>query len=328
MNELISVIVPVFNVEKYIDRCIGSILAQTYKKLEIIIVDDGSNDSSGTIIDKYANEDNRIKVIHKSNGGLSDARNAGLSIATGSFLTFIDSDDYIEPNYIKNLLYALRNTGADISMCDLKLFYEHDNEAYDMEPSLELSEVVLDQEEAIKRALKMQLRQSAWAKLYRADLFSSIRFPKGKIYEDLAVFYRLLLESQRVVIINSKDYNYQIRAGSIMQSGFSEKQLVEIEIIDEEMDIVEKHYPKLKKLISGRRIYSYLLVIKRMSKCSERSKYKDQIKNIRRRTIEISRSLIMEKSIPLALKIKIISIRCGTPIFIFIQSIADKKTLK
>ncbi|MCR4888556.1 MAG: glycosyltransferase [Ruminococcus sp.] len=325
MSELISVIVPVYNMEKYLNKCVNSILEQTYKNLEIILVDDGSKDSSGDMLDDLGKKDARIKVIHKPNGGLSDARNAGLDIMTGRYLTFVDSDDHIEKDYVERLYTALKKNDADISAGGIRLVFEDDEAEDTAELSGENSEATFTRYEAVRRALKMSINQGAWGKLYKSELFSSIRYPKGKIYEDIAIWYRLLISSDKVTVFDHKIYNYLIRSGSIMRSEFNGKQLDEIEAVDEEMDYTESVYPELRNLTSARRIYSYLSVLKKMSKCKDRDKYKDRVKALRKRCIELSRGLLADSEVPLTMKIKIMAIRCGTPVFLMVQSVADMR---
>ena len=325
MSELISVIVPVYNMEKYLNKCVNSILEQTYKNLEIILVDDGSKDSSGAMLDDLEKKDARIKVIHKPNGGQSDARNVGIDIMTGRYLTFVDSDDHIEKDYVERLYNALKKNDADMSVGSIRLVFEDDEAEVKEELSGENGEVTLTRYEAVKRALKMGVNQGPWGKLYKSELFSSLRFSKGKIYEDLAVLYRLLISCDKVTFFNHRIYNYLIRSGSTIHKEFNEKQLDEIEAVDEEMDYTESVYPELRNLTSARRIYSYLSVLKKMSKCKDRDKYKDRVKALRKRCIELSRGLLADSEVPLTMKIKIMAIRCGTPVFLMVQSVADMR---
>ena len=211
---LVSIIIPVYNVEKYLLACVNSVINQTYKCLEIILVDDGSTDSSGRICDECAKADSRIKVIHKVNGGLSDARNAGIDAATGDYLAFVDSDDIIHTRFIE-MLYALANyLNADISSVEFKNFY--DEETLDLEEILVGKTMILQSEEAIDKILYQNiLDNSACNKLYDRRLFDGLRFPIGKLYEDLAIFYKVYERAKKVVHRREAYYFYRLRRDSI-----------------------------------------------------------------------------------------------------------------
>lgn len=210
---LISVIVPVYKVEKYLKPCVDSILNQTYKNLEIILVDDGSPDNCPKICDEFIEKDNRIKVIHKENGGLSDARNAGIDIATGEYLAFVDSDDYIDSCMYERLLEKLIENNADVAMCYAKNIYDDDCDFYDVEQK-EID--IYDSNDIFKALFKKELNNFAWNKLYKKSLFSEIRYPKGKIYEDLFTTYRIFGLCERAVLDRTQMYYYRVRSESIM----------------------------------------------------------------------------------------------------------------
>lgn len=216
MNERISVIVPVYNVEKYLPRCMDSILAQTYQNLEIILVDDGSSDECPKICDEYERRDERIRVIHKENGGLSDARNTGIDAANGEYLTFVDSDDYIHPEMYESLWGALKAEHAEVAMCNLKKVYQMDAEV----SSVEEKEVkVYTGIQAIENILDKNLHVVsvvACGKLYKRKLFEDIRFPKGKLHEDEFTTYQIYYKSNQIVACSGAYYYYFQRENSIM----------------------------------------------------------------------------------------------------------------
>ena len=205
MNDKVSVIVPVYNVEKYIGRCIESIIKQSYKNLEIILIDDGSKDNSGKICDEYAQKDNRIKVIHKKNGGLSDARNTGLNIVNGEYICFIDSDDYIHKDLLKDNLEKLIQQKADMicfnrfvvngeKIIEKPQLYNENMTTYDV----------------ISGIWKKKLSNVVWDKLYKKSLWENVRFVKGQIFEDLyAMPY--ILENVNKIICNNQAYYYYER---------------------------------------------------------------------------------------------------------------------
>ncbi len=216
MKEKISIIVPIYNVEKYLNQCIDSIINQTYKNLEIILVDDGSPDNCPKICDDYQKKDNRIKVIHKQNGGLSDARNAGLEIATGDYIGFVDSDDYIAPDMYEKLLLLAESKDCEIAVCG---FIKVTSKAM-QNKNIALGIKVLTKEQALYELMcEETFEDYAWNKLYKKELFkeTNIRYPKGMAFEDTFTTYKLFLASNRVVVTESPLYYYRInRIGSII----------------------------------------------------------------------------------------------------------------
>ena len=207
---LITIIVPVYNIENYLHQCIDSLLAQTYSNLEIILVDDGSKDNSGKICDDYAFVDSRIRVIHKSNGGLSDARNIGLSLAMGEYIGFVDSDDWIDPDMYELLLNSAIETGSYITVCGY--YREYVNQKLECCSKKK----VYTQEEALSKLLvNIELQSHAVTKLYRKFLWDNIEFPVGKFYEDVLTTYKLFLRTNSVSVIDKCCYHYRQRIGSI-----------------------------------------------------------------------------------------------------------------
>ena len=211
----ISVIVPVYNVEKYLDKCIESILNQTFKNLEIILLDDGSTDNSGKMCDEYAKKDSRIKVVHKENGGISDTRNKGIDVSTGEYIGFVDSDDYISEDMFETMYNLSERYGADISVVS---YYEiRKNKIIDVRDSGELS--VMTTEESIKELLRdTKIQSYPWNKLYRRELFEGIRYPQGKNFEDIATTLLLFEKATRVVREEKPVYYYVRRNDSITEN--------------------------------------------------------------------------------------------------------------
>lgn len=253
-NPIISVIIPIYKVEKYLVRCVESILNQTYKNLEIILVDDGSPDNCGEMCDNLALQDNRIKVIHKQNGGLSDARNAGIAASSGELLTFIDSDDYIAPDMIKHLFYLMQKHSADISCCAAVLVGDRDTPQY-LDASCEQSS---NSESALAQLIyRRNILVNAWGKLYKRELFENILYPVGLLYEDLATTYKLFAAAEKVAWSNAKKYAYVQRDGSIMnKTGYFVK-VDKINIVSEMLDFLRSRGITDSTIRSG--IYSYLL---------------------------------------------------------------------
>ncbi len=204
---LISVIIPVYKVEEYLNKCVDSVINQTYKNLEIILVDDGSPDNCPKICDDYAKQDKRIKVIHKKNGGLSDARNAGIDMANGEYLSFIDSDDYVEKNYISFLYNLAKKYNSDLTMG--KQYVRYSNKTINTGSG---SLYELNSYDALDKILYGEdLDVSAWAKLYKKELFKKVKFPVGRLFEDAATIYKLIDLSKKVVLKSEPIYNYIIR---------------------------------------------------------------------------------------------------------------------
>ena len=237
--DLISVIVPIYKVEPYLDHCIRSIVEQTYKSLEIILVDDGSPDNCGAICDAWAKKDGRIKVIHKENGGLSDARNAGLAIATGEYICFIDSDDYIAPAFVAELYKAILETGADIAECATAYVDEAGN-------TLRQRNVAplpqMDKIEALRRlVLEDGIYQTVWNKLYRRTVADGILFEKGKHHEDDFWTYQVFDRGDKLATVAQPMYYYLQRSGSIIGSGYTPKRLDGLEARFLRMQYLQKY---------------------------------------------------------------------------------------
>lgn len=226
-SEIISVIVPVYKVERYIRRCIDSILTQTYTNLEIILVDDGSPDDCGRICDEYAVKDKRVKVIHQENGGLSAARNAGLDIATGDYIGFVDSDDYIAPDMYEKLISIIRDNSANVAMCSYSFVDEYGNIICVPSP---IVNSCISPTEAINNLYSefYCYYVTVWNRLYESSIFSSIRFDVGKTVEDAFIAHKIYLSCDKIVMIDEPLYYYVQRSGSIMHTP-SIAQLDEIE---------------------------------------------------------------------------------------------------
>ena len=244
--ELISIIVPVYKVEPYLDKCIASIVNQTYRNLEIILVDDGSPDNCPAMCDAWAEKDNRIRVIHKLNGGLSDARNAGMSVATGELIAFVDSDDWINVRYVEYLHQAILKTGADISACDLREVY--DETEMDEDPVTMPQVEVATPEDAIEDILhNRRFRAVAWNKLYTRRLLTDEHFETNRLHEDEFFSYRLYDKSERLAYIGVPLYYYRQRSGSIMTT-FSVRHIDALDAYLERITLIEQRYPRLLSL--------------------------------------------------------------------------------
>lgn len=221
-QSLISVIVPVYKVEQYLPQCVESLLNQTCPNLEVLLVDDGSPDGCGSLCDGYAERDSRVRVIHKPNGGLSDARNAGIEAARGDYLAFVDGDDWVEPDAYSAMLAAAEQYGAEL-VCAGR--YDEDGQTGAQTLGLcPEREELLPAEEVVRRIFHWaQLDSAAWDKLYARRLFEGIRYPVGRVCEDVPTTYRLVLRAGSAVLLPRPIYHYRHRAGSITTSAVSEK---------------------------------------------------------------------------------------------------------
>ena len=270
-NYLVSVIVPIYNVQNYLQKCIDSIKAQTYKNLEIILVDDGSPDGCGEICERNKKLDSRIKVVHKENGGLSDARNAGMCIATGSYYVFIDSDDFIHKSMIEELVKAVSETGADIAVCNFKNVSEDDSIDTDKELSCGPYKIFSQDEDKLRAFYGDTCTQFtvAWNKIYPASFFKDIEYPKGKVHEDEFTTYKLLEQSSKVAYIDTPLYYYVSRQSSIMGEKFGKARLYRLDAILERMDyyLAQKRYKWYEKNLFLYRIFlvKYSKAIKRQN---------------------------------------------------------------
>lgn len=246
MNEKISVIVPVYKVEDYLDRCVQSIVSQTYTNLEIILVDDGSPDKCPEMCDKWAVKDSRVCVIHKENGGLSDARNAGMAVATGEYTSFIDSDDYIAEVFFERLLTTAQNTDSDIVECDVLKFSENDVPCFN---DREFDVQTYNTQEALSRLIiESGFRQHVWNKLYKRDSALSVMFEKGKLNEDEFWTYQVFGKAERVTKIDLPMYFYLQRSGSIMGTAYSLRRLDALEAKVLRQKYIEDKFPLLSSV--------------------------------------------------------------------------------
>ena len=274
----ISVIVPVYKVEAYLRKCLDSIVNQTYRNLQIILVDDGSPDDCGKICDEYAAEDNRVEVVHQENGGLSAARNAGLALVTGDYIGFVDSDDWIEPDMYEYLLENALKYQADIAVCGRVERY------VDKEVFRGFSEIeVLAREPALKYLLQNDLLQNyAWDKLYKRELFQDICFPSGKTFEDVAVMHKLFIKAERVVCLPEAKYNYLLRFNSILDNISLSNRINYYLASKERYDEMAADWPQFADLLSAQCALSAISLwgVYYANPVGERQFFKEQMNEI------------------------------------------------
>lgn len=237
---LISIIVPIYKVEQYLDRCIDSIVSQTYSNLELILVDDGSPDGCPKKCDNWAEKDKRIRVIHKKNGGLSDARNAGMETAKGNYISFIDSDDWIEPDFYKVLLDAIQENQCEIAGCKYRRTSKLSKETGKIGKTA-CYDCVLAMDALIDNIIE----QVVWNKLYDRNIVNDVLFEKGKYHEDEFWSYQVFGKITRYVEVDYIGYNYFVRSDSIMGEAYSLKRLDAIEAKTIRQTYLEKNFPEL-----------------------------------------------------------------------------------
>lgn len=242
--ECISVIIPIFNVDKYLVRCINSMLRQSYSFLDIILVDDGSTDDSGRLCDEYQKKDIRIRVIHQKNAGLSAARNAGLDIIKGKYVAFVDSDDYVSEDYFEVLMTIMKKSNADLSVCMSQKFIDGQilqEEKFDIDQT-----ICYSNEEALFDVLyRKNLTLYSWGKLIKASLLKEIRFPVGELFEDVRTTYKIYHKAKKIAFNPVCNYYYYQRMGSIVNSEFNEKKMLQIVASEEILNFVKKEYPHI-----------------------------------------------------------------------------------
>lgn len=274
---LISIIVPVYNVCEYLDVCLDSLKKQSYPKLEIILIDDGSTDGSGVVCDDFARLNPYTKVIHQENHGLSAARNTGLSIATGKYVTFVDSDDYVAADYVSYLFSLISKNGTLVSICAIS---ELTIKNHQINYGADYQEKSMSTEEALGRMLREEgFNVSAYAKMYRRDLWQGITFPENSVHEDLGTTYKLLEKCPKIAYGPEPKYIYRKRKNSISSAEFSDQKLDIIRLTDEMCASIEAKFPYLINTTNLRRMHARFSVLRQMmlaKNLTEPQKQKEQ----------------------------------------------------
>ena len=321
MEELISVIVPVYNVEKYIKRCIDSIIQQEYRNLEIILVDDGSTDKSGIICDEYKKRDKRICVVHKENGGLSSARNIGIDLAKGNYIAFVDSDDYISVAMYSVLMKNIIEEKADISIINYQIVSEW--EEIGQKVIGKSKRKVMSGREACKERYKKDgtVMVVAWNKLYKKELFQFVRYPIGKLHEDEFTTYKLLYSANIVVYQDKKLYAYVQRKSSIMGE-FSRKRLDVLAAVRECREFWEKNKEKELYELS---VEQYIFLLLNLYTNAKGVKNKDIRTSLYRQYQEIKWEILGRKRIAGKRKCQMFLFECNP--FLYSIGIRIKKLL-
>ena len=279
MEAIISVIVPVYRVESYLNQCILSIVSQTYKNLEVILIDDGSPDQCGIMCEEWAKKDQRIKVIHKENGGLSDARNAGLNVASGMYIAFVDSDDFVAPTMLEQLLNVLEQESADIAECNYTCFT-------DERPAAAYTDYGRAVSYETKEALSLLLDESTfkytvWNKLYRRSIFDSLRFEFGKLHEDVFFTWQVFGLCEKIAKLECSLYYYRQRNDSIMGSGFSLRNLDSLEARKRQYLYIKSRFPELSGKAQSQVLSNCLYLGQKVLRCSDPTVAEEALRRIR-----------------------------------------------
>lgn len=305
MNPKISIIVPVYKVEKYIHKCVDSILSQTFTDFELILVNDGSPDFCGEICNQYTEIDNRVKVIHKKNGGLSDARNTGIEIAKGDYIGFVDSDDWIEPDMYQILYDLCIKNDCEIATCTYAIVHNDKritNESNHM--------VVQNRNEAMQSLLEGKLyNEVVWTKLFKRSLFENQRFTVGIIHEDTDFTYRMIHESKKICSVGMAKYNYLKRDGSIMERATKNVKIDSVTVYDKMYKFMNRNYPELCTIVSAKLANSALYLLNLMTLNKNFRTYKNEYIKVTTILNHYFIKTIKLRNIPLAVKILLIAIR-------------------
>ena len=284
----ISIIVPVYRVEKYLPRCVDSILCQTFEDFELLLINDGSPDRCGELCEQYAKVDSRVRVIHKQNGGLSDARNTGVAASRAGLVAFVDGDDCIKPDMYEVLYRQLTGERADISVCGIIDCYPNG------ECSLRCKEgekLVLNDKEAIRLILQGEkFSVNATNKLFRKELFSQLPFPIGRHSEDAFIMVELFSRAKRVVFTTDAKYCYMHRKNSLTTSPFQVEDFDTVEAYSDNLAFIRLYYPDLTELAVFRYLWSYFYLLEKMAfseNLSQQGALKEVAHVLRRHTLTV-----------------------------------------
>lgn len=319
-NPLISVIIPVYNVEEYLEKCVDSVLQQDYDHLEILLIDDGSSDQSGKICDEYAQKDSRVLVIHQKNGGVSCARNTGVANASGQYITFVDSDDYVSVDFVSFMYELICKHHAQISSCG----------AVNIQPSgkqilvdTDFSEHVMGRHEALERMCYNDgFYITLWDKLFAADLFDGIRFPEGKLFEDTGVTYQLVFRAEKIVACCEPKYFYVTKGNTITTSVFKRSKLDYVEMADQMGDDIVRVYPDLKPAADRKRLHAYFSTLCQLVNSSIYEK--DVVQMLTAKIKTVRKSVLKNKRTPRRDKFAVVSLMLGFRFFSFAWKVYER----
>lgn len=319
INPLINIIVPVYGVEQYLRKCVDSILAQTYNNIRVILVNDGSPDSCPAICEKYSLADERIVVIHRTNGGLSAARNSGLDFLCnkglteiGKYVAFIDGDDYIAPDYIEFLYKLLLENHADVAQCGHYIVF---SESRKVDKNTNHHTLCLNREQALESLCYNGVWDvTAWNKLYKLEVFSDLRFPEGRLYEDTAVCHLIVEKANRMVVNMEPKYYYIQRYTSTANStAWKEYKYQFVDAGDEMADWIRIHYPQLTEASNVKRVFVRLSTLSQMINSNHYDK--QRIMEMKRVIVYYGKAVLFNPKVAKRDKFGIIAILIGYPFY-------------
>lgn len=312
----IGIIIPVYNVELYLNRCIDSILKQTFEDFEVILIDDGSTDRSGRICDEYAETDARIQAVHKDNSGVADTRNKGLEIVKTEYITFIDADDYVDSHYLETLYRLMKKYDGDLVISYHNVLQENGGRRLKSGNSTDqtvFGEAIVSKAEVYKAMLGNEgMITSVWGKLYHRDLFQTVRYPIGEIYEDMSVISKIVERSRRIVAASYRGYYYIQRTGSITHGTPSLEHMVLLHNEEQLMHLIQDKYPEIEGIAKRHYFWScfYLLHL-----LITESKYEPEIKELRDKIRADWRFLIFGKETSLMERGATVCLMMGLPFY-------------
>lgn len=315
---LISIILPIYNVQNYLPKCMLSLMEQSYSELEIIMVDDGSEKTCADLCDKFKNLDNRIVVYHKKNGGLSDARNYGIERAHGDYVTCVDPDDYVDKDYIEYLYNLICKYQSKMSICQHRVKYDNGT----VRDYGNNGDEKLDTSLCLERMLYHDvIDTSAWAKLYHYTLFNKVRYPKGKLFEDIGTTYALMMQCDNIAVGYESKYNYIFHENSIVNSEFKESKFDLLEMTDKMGRHVVAVYPQLKDAVIRRKVYARLSTLNQMFKTDG---YKDERNTIIKYIKENKKKILKDNKAPKRDKVAIVLLSINYKMYKFCWSFYKK----
>ena len=271
---LISIILPIYNIENYLPKCMESLFAQTYRNLEFIMVDDGSSSKCAKLVDDYLKIDDRVVVYHKENGGLSDARNYGIAHAKGEFMTCVDPDDFVDCDYVEYLYEILKKYKTKMSIAQHRVRYDNGK----VKENGTSGDELIETEKCIKRMLYHDvIDTSAWGKLYHRSLFENVKYPKGKLFEDIGTTYLLMMQCEKIAVGYESKYNYVFHNNSIVNGTFNLKKLDLLEMTDKMAEDVKENFPMLANATLRRQVYARFSTLNQMLNTTEHEKEKKEI---------------------------------------------------
>jgi glycosyltransferase involved in cell wall biosynthesis len=312
----IGIIVPVYNVERYLNRCIDSILKQTFEDFEVILIDDGSTDRSGRICDEYAETDARIQAVHKDNSGVADTRNKGLEIVKTEYITFIDADDYVDSRYLETLYRLMKKYDGDLVISYHNVLQENGCRRLKSGNSTDqtvFGEAIVSKAEVYKAMLGNEgMITSVWGKLYHRDLFQTVRYPVGEIYEDMSVISKIVERSRRIVAVSYRGYYYIQRTGSITHGTPSLEHMVLLYNEEQLMHLIQDKYPEIEGIAKRHYFWScfYLLHL-----LIAEPKFEPEIKELRDKIRAEWRFLIFGKETSLMERGATVCLMMGLPVY-------------